>query len=117
MSEKTNILFVCSANRLRSPTAEDMFAGSEHYNARSAGTHPHAEQRVSQDMIDWADRVFVMSERTDGHKTFLENNFDVGGAEIYDLDIPDVYGRGDPTLVERLREGLEPYLDVSGARA
>ena len=55
-----NLLFVCSRNRLRSPTAEAIFSGMDGYEVLSAGTSPDAETVVSGDLVEWADTIFVM---------------------------------------------------------
>ena len=76
---KRHLLFICSGNVNRSPTAESLFSNSRFYEAKSAGTDQHAVVRVSQDLIAWADVVFVMSEKEDGHLTFIQNNFSIKG--------------------------------------
>lgn len=91
----------------RSPTAEALFSKSKKYKVKSAGTHPLAINPVSQKMIDWADIVFVMNEREDKHLTYLRNNFNLEKKAVYDLDIPDIYRRGDPKLVKLIKEKLK----------
>ena len=54
------LLFVCSRNRRRSPTAEIAFSGLPDIEVMSAGTAVDAENPVSAELIDWADIVFVM---------------------------------------------------------
>ena len=54
-----NLLFVCSENRLRSPTGEEVFSKYEGINAIGAGTNSDAETPVSGDLIEWADIIFV----------------------------------------------------------
>ncbi len=54
------LLFVCSRNRLRSPTAEAIFAGDEGIEVASAGTSIDADTPISSDLIDWSDIIFVM---------------------------------------------------------
>ena len=49
-----NILFVCSQNRLRSPTAEKVFAHRPHLEVASAGTNNDAETPLSGELVDWA---------------------------------------------------------------
>jgi predicted protein tyrosine phosphatase len=88
---KTKLLFVCTGNRDRSPTAEEIFRISSEYEARSAGTGDCAEQRVTQELIDWTDKIFVMSEIEDRHLTFLETHFKLKGKTVIDLDISDRY--------------------------
>jgi predicted protein tyrosine phosphatase len=110
MMRKTKLLFVCTGNRDRSPTAEDLFRNSKEYEAKSAGTHAFAAQRVSQELIDWADKIFVMSELEDQHLTFLETNFNLTSKAVYDLDIPDRYERGSQELINLLASQLPRYL-------
>jgi predicted protein tyrosine phosphatase len=110
MMRKTKLLFVCTGNRDRSPTAEDLFRNSKEYEAKSAGTHAFAKQRVSQELIDWADKIFVMSEREDEHLTFLETKFNLTSKAVYDLDIPDRYKRGSQELINLLTSRLSQYL-------
>jgi len=107
---KTKLLFVCTGNRDRSPTAEDLFRNSEQYEARSAGTSVFAVRRVTQELIDWADNIFVMSELEDDHLTFLETHFNLKGKAVYDLDIPDRYKRGSQELINLLASRISPHL-------
>ena len=112
VAPKTRLLFICSGNRDRSPTAEALFHDSAEYEARSAGTHLSATQKVTQEMLDWADMIFVMSESEDGHVTYLKENFDLHGKKIHDLEILDRYDRGEPDLVNLLRQRLAPFVKV-----
>ena len=61
------LLFVCSENRLRSPTAEAVFSEYEGVEAIGAGTNSDAETPVSGDLIEWADIILVM-EKTHRNK-------------------------------------------------
>ena len=67
-------------------------------------------RRVTQEVIDWADKIFVMSELEDGHLTFLETHFALKGKEVYDLEISDRYERGSQELVNLLASRLTRYL-------
>jgi len=111
---KRHLLFICSKNFNRSPTAESLFLNSRFYEAKSGGTDQDAIVTVSQDLIDWADLVFVMSEKDDGHLTFIKNNFSLKGKRVCDLDIPDNYGRDDPELIGLLREKVKEFLLLQG---
>jgi predicted protein tyrosine phosphatase len=113
-SMKRHLLFICSGNINRSPTAESLFLNSRFYEAKSGGTDQDAVVRVSQDLIDWADVVFVMSEKEDGHLTFIEKNFSVKGKLVCDLDIPDNYDRNDPELIGLLRKKIEEFMPPRG---
>jgi predicted protein tyrosine phosphatase len=111
---KRHLLFICSGNVNRSPTAESLFLNSRFYEAKSGGTDQNAAVRVSQDLIDWADVVFVMSEKEDGHLTFIENNFSLKDKLVCDLDIPDNYDRGDPELIGLLRVKIAEFMLLQG---
>jgi predicted protein tyrosine phosphatase len=104
------ILFVCTGNVDRSRTAEDLYRDDPRYEVRSAGTAPFAETPVSRDLLIWADRVFVMCEREDGHRTLLKMRFPDVKASPVDLDVEDRWKRGHPDLVKRLLKKLAPHL-------
>lgn len=108
--ETTNLLFICTANHDRSPTAEDLFRSSGRYKALSAGILPLARREVSQELIDWADIIFVMNEEEDGHASHVRRRFDVSGKELVDLNIPDVYPRGSEPLLALLRQRLSGFI-------
>jgi predicted protein tyrosine phosphatase len=55
-----NILFVCTANKLRSPTAEAVFAGRPDITVRSAGLDPEAPCRLDAELVAWADKIYAM---------------------------------------------------------
>ena len=58
-----NILFVCSRNEWRSPTAEEIYKNSTKHVARSAGTSDNARIKVSERLLDWAEVVFCDGEK------------------------------------------------------
>jgi predicted protein tyrosine phosphatase len=84
------VLFICSRNRLRSPTAEELFASWPGIETDSAGVAPDAETPVSAEQIAWAEVIFVM-ERT--HKAKLSKKFGacLNGKRVVCLDIADKY--------------------------
>jgi predicted protein tyrosine phosphatase len=104
-----NILFVCSRNKWRSRTAEDIFKCNQQHIFRSAGTENDARIRVNAKLINWADLVFVMEKR---HKERLQQNFAeaVIDKQIIILDIEDNYQYMDEELVDILPTSVEPYL-------
>ncbi len=57
-----NLLFICSRNNWRSPTAESIYKNREGFNVKSAGTEPSARIKVNAKLIDWADTIFVMKK-------------------------------------------------------
>ncbi len=58
-----NLLFVCSQNKWRSPTAEANYRNDSRVNVRSAGTSSSARKRISEKDLDWADLILVMENR------------------------------------------------------
>lgn len=56
------ILFVCSQNRLRSPTAEQVFAPYPDLEVDSAGTNNDAENPLTSELVEWADVIVVMEK-------------------------------------------------------
>ncbi len=72
MNERLNVLFVCSRNKWRSPTAEQIWRKHHEIAARSAGTSPNARHKVSVEDIRWASAILVMEEK---HKSRLAAEF------------------------------------------
>jgi predicted protein tyrosine phosphatase len=109
-SRVTNVLFVCSQNRLRSPTAERVFYGSPGLEVRSAGTERDAESVISRDDVEWAQMIFVMEAR---HKKRLQTMFRAALAHkrIVNLNIPDEFEFMEPSLVALLEQRVTPYLE------
>ncbi len=104
------ILFVCTANVDRSPTAEDLYKDDDRYEVRSAGVAPFATVPLTRDLLLWADRVFVMNEEEDQHRTIIGIRFPDVDRPVVDLDIEDRWRRGDPELVSLLLRRLRPHL-------
>lgn len=104
-----NILFLCTYNRWRSPTAESLWRNVEGVSARSAGTGKSARRRVTQADLHWADMVLVMEEK---HKSRLLREFrdQISGKMIHVLDIPNDYQLMDPELIEILLAKTEPLV-------
>jgi predicted protein tyrosine phosphatase len=110
MSRRERILFVCTANVDRSPTAESLYAGDPRYEVLSAGVAPYAVVSIDQRILEWADRIFVMNESHDRHKSRIAERFPRLERPVIDLDIEDRWYRGDPELVAILLERLLPHL-------
>jgi predicted protein tyrosine phosphatase len=94
-------LFICARNRLRSPTAEQVFATWPDVETDSAGLSPDAETPLSPEQIEWASLIFVMEK---SHRTKLNRGFrnDLNGKRIICLDIPDTYSFMQPELIALL---------------
>ncbi|MCA7902650.1 low molecular weight protein tyrosine phosphatase family protein [Burkholderia cepacia] len=105
----TRALFVCSRNRLRSPTAEAVFAAWPGVETDSAGLAPDADTHLSAEQLDWADVVFVMER---AHKTRLAAQFGthLRHKKVVCLDIPDRYTYMQPELVMLLERKAGPFL-------
>jgi predicted protein tyrosine phosphatase len=85
-----NVLFVCSRNRLRGPTAETLFSDYPGIETASAGTASDAETVISADLIEWADLIFAMEAI---HKGRLREKFStlLSHRKVVALGIPDKY--------------------------
>jgi predicted protein tyrosine phosphatase len=103
------LLFVCSQNRFRSPTAEAIFDGIAEVEAASAGLNHDAPTPVSGDLIAWADIIFVMEPV---HRNKLQKRFrdQLRGKRVATLGIPDIYEFMEPGLTELLRSRLRRYV-------
>ncbi len=106
-----NVLFLCSQNRLRSPTAEQVFAGYDGLDVASAGLNRGADNPATPELIEWADLIFVM-ERS--HRNKLSTIFRkfLKGKRVVCLDIPDDYEFMDPVLVQILVAKVTPLLPI-----
>ncbi|TPN92232.1 low molecular weight protein tyrosine phosphatase family protein [Mesorhizobium sp. B1-1-5] len=103
------ILFVCSQNRLRSPTAEQVFSKRCDIEVESAGTNHDADNPLTHELVAWADIIFVMEK---AHRAKLQKRFrsSLKGARVICLDIPDDYEFMDPGLVRLLEARVGRYL-------
>ncbi len=105
-----NVLFVCTQNLMRSPTAEALYRGRRDLEVRSAGIAPDARVPVTEELLQWSETTFAMDE---GHRLYLQTNFFwVWGRakRIVCLDVPDALQYMAPVLVLILTEKLRPYL-------
>ena len=107
---RERILFVCTANVDRSRTAEDLYRDDPRYEVLSAGVAPYATVPLTRDLLLWADRVFVMSERDDRHRSQIHMRFPGFDRPIVDLDVEDRWYRGEPELKRVLLSRLDPHL-------
>jgi predicted protein tyrosine phosphatase len=103
------VLFVCEGNLHRSPTAARLDADTPGLKARSAGLSPVARVQVTEDLLAWADVVFVMERRL---RAVLRRRFPqaLAGKELVCLTVRDDYQFMQPELLAVLAERLEPFL-------
>lgn len=101
-------LFICSANKQRSKTAEDYFAkGHPNYHFKSAGTNikicrKEGTTELTEELLIWADTIFVMEQK---HVDIIKRN--TSGSyfsKIEILNIPDIYEYYSKELIEILEE-------------
>jgi len=103
------LLFVCSKNQLRSPTAEAIFAEYKGLEVDSAGIDRGAEIILGTEEIEWADMIFVMEQ---SHRRKLSKKFQpwLKNKRVVCLDIADEYEYMEPALVELLKRKVLPLL-------
>lgn len=104
-----NVLFICSQNRLRSPTAEQVFADWPGIETASAGLNHDAENPLTPELLQWADIVFVM-ERMHRNKLSARFKPHLGDTRVVCLEIPDDYAYMDPDLIELLKARVPRHL-------
>lgn len=104
-----NVLFICTQNRLRSPTAEQVFADWPGIETQSAGLGNDAGNPVSPELLAWSDLIFVMEK---AHRNKLSSKFrrHLAGKRVVCLDIPDDYDYMDPALIRLLRAKVTRFL-------
>ena len=103
------VLFVCTGNIDRSPTAERLLKDKEGFEVRSAGTWMNARNRISCELINWADMIFAMEEK---HRDAVSAVCPEAEEKTIVLNIPDSYRRDDPELVAILEERISQHLRV-----
>jgi predicted protein tyrosine phosphatase len=101
------ILFVCSGNIDRSPTAEQLFKNYKGLEVKSAGTDRKAPNPISADLIQWADKIFAMEEK---HKRQILRICPEASEKIIVLNIEDLYEKNDPQLITILKTKVTPHL-------
>ena len=103
------VLFICTQNRLRSPTAEQVFAAWPDVETDSAGLGNDADVPLSPEQLAWADIIFVMEK---AHRNRLATRFKrhLNGKRVICLDIPDDYDYMQPELVTLLEKKVGPFL-------
>jgi predicted protein tyrosine phosphatase len=103
------ILFICSQNKLRSPTAEQIFSETPGLDVLSAGTNNDAITPLTSELVEWADKIFVMENM---HREKIRKRFksSLNGKKIICLGIPDDFSYMDPELIAILKKKVPPFL-------
>lgn len=102
-------LFICTQNRLRSPTAEHIFASWPNVETDSAGLGVDATVHLSPEQIEWATVIFVM-EKTHRNKLSAKFKACLNSKRVICLDIPDDYEYMQPELVKLLQAKAGRFL-------
>jgi predicted protein tyrosine phosphatase len=107
-----HVLFICSRNKWRSPTAEQIFSDYPGIETSSAGLSDDARNSLTPEQIKWADIIFVMEQK---HKSKLYKQFHVllSDVRVICLEIPDDYGFMDSKLVELLKSKITNFLPAN----
>ena len=105
----TKILFLCSANMDRSPTAERIYADREGFEVKSAGVSWFARMQVSAELLEWADVILCMEE---WQKQSIEKEYSeiIAHKKLDSLNVPDDYRYMNPLLVEIIKEKTDAWL-------
>lgn len=103
------VLFLCSQNRLRSPTAEQVFADWPGIESASAGLNIGADNPLTPELVAWADLIFVMER---AHRSKLATQFrrHLANKRVICLEIPDDYEFMDPDLIRLLKARVPRHL-------
>ncbi|OGU55367.1 MAG: hypothetical protein A2V66_04120 [Ignavibacteria bacterium RBG_13_36_8] len=106
MNHKIKILFVCTVNKLRSRTAEELYKNDPRFDVKSAGVDPLAVIRISRELLEWADFILVMEKV---HRNIIHKKFpDIyKNKRIICLYIPDIFEFMNPELIQILRTKVE----------
>lgn len=107
------ILFVCTGNVSRSPTAEEVCQRITNgaHETRSAGISMFCPRPINEGDVRWADLVAVMEE---DHRAFILERWPDTGPKVRVLGIEDRYHRRDPALIHLLEVKLGELLAETG---
>jgi predicted protein tyrosine phosphatase len=106
-----HVLFVCSRNELRSPTAEQVFSAWPGIEVASAGLDAKCKEPLTPELLAWADVIFVM-ERHHRNKLLKHFRTSIKNQKIVVLGITDDYEYNDPRLVRLFEKLVPPHLAV-----
>jgi predicted protein tyrosine phosphatase len=108
------VLFICSQNKLRSPTAEQVFSARADLECASAGTNNDAENPLTAELVEWAQVVVVMEKQ---HRSKVSKRFrpQLSVKRLVCLDIPDNYEFMQPELIALLQSRATRFLKPSAS--
>lgn len=107
--QRLRVLFVCRQNKVRSLTAEHLYRVRPDLEVRSAGTASFAKNQVTEELLQWADMIFVFDQT---QTEAIESRFGpvFRQRQTVCLDLPDTFAYKSQNLVNKLTAKLEPYL-------
>jgi predicted protein tyrosine phosphatase len=102
-------LFFCTQNRLRNPTAEQVYSTWPDVETDSAGLGNDATVPLSIEQIEWATMIFAMEE---AHRNKLSKKFKayLKSKKVICLNIPDEYEYMQPGLIKLLEAKVGAFL-------
>ena len=106
------VLFICSRNQWRSPTAEQVFAKRPGLEVMSAGLDSSAVEPLTPEHLEWAEVIFVMERK---HRAKLSRKFRacLKHQKVVVLGIPDKYRYMDPELVALFEKLVPVHLGMA----
>ena len=103
------ILFVCSANVDRSPTAEQIYKNYPGLEVKSAGASWYAKKPINRELILWADAILCMENRQKWY--IIEEFADIVSEKLIEnLNIEDIYPYMHPSLIEIIKAKTDAWL-------
>ncbi len=108
---RLNVMFVCSRNQWRSPTAEKLYEKDDRLHVRSRGTARNAIQTITANDIKWSELILVMEAK---HRKRILASFpnESRFKPIHVLDIPDDYRFMELDLVRLICSVVDPIVNA-----
>lgn len=92
------LLFICLGNLERSPSFEKWFKENRTHEVKSCGTDPRSPCHVTVELLEWADKIFVMDLE---QKLYINNHCPWYINKVEVIGISDDYHMGS-SLINRL---------------
>ena len=103
---KPKILFVCSRNKWRSPTAEKIYWNHNKISVRSAGLSSKGNHQINEKDISWADLIIFM-ENWHKSKLIAQYRGTVRIPKTEVLNIPDEFKYMDDEMIEIMKPQID----------
>ncbi len=98
MENIKNILFVCAANVNRSPTCMKWFQENRpQYEVKSCGCFYSYYTPMSEESLEWADKIYVMDLE---QETYISRKFPNFLDKVEVIGISDQYDPDETALIE-----------------